>query len=287
MYIWGEAWVVIVRQSITVKLQAIFYGVVVGYRLTHIRRFSLTRSMFSRTMCADCLVFWYIRGCDLLYVQLSELRQQLLMTRDVAYEEVQMRNRQLTDKLEQMEKYIQAKKEVRNIYKLRKRYVLLCVDTTDSRHYVMYSSMVAMWLFCTSESWSALNCLFILFGRHSVSKEVGKTLTDHRDCNIFILYITHTNWRYLHRVWKRYETVVWSLSVWSSALTCCRNSLIWEPLLIIVIVGGSGWWGSLSRSSGQRTEATEWCTQTIRRELISQIWDSTTPTGNASAKGLS
>lgn len=42
---------------------------------------------------------------------MSDVRQQLLMTRDVAYEEVQMRNRQLTDKLEQMEKYIQAKKE--------------------------------------------------------------------------------------------------------------------------------------------------------------------------------
>ena len=47
------------------------------------------------------------------------------MTRDVAYEEVQMRNRQRTDKLEQMEKYIQAKKEVRNIYKLRKRWEIL------------------------------------------------------------------------------------------------------------------------------------------------------------------
>ena len=32
------------------------------------------------------------------------------MTRDVAYEEVQMRNRQLTDKLEEMEKFIQQKK---------------------------------------------------------------------------------------------------------------------------------------------------------------------------------
>ena len=44
------------------------------------------------------------------------------MTRDVAYEEVQMRNRQLTDKLEQMEKYIQAKKEVRNIYPRGEKY---------------------------------------------------------------------------------------------------------------------------------------------------------------------
>lgn len=35
-----------------------------------------------------------------------------MMTRDVAFEEVQMRNRQLTDKLEQMEKYIQSKKDV-------------------------------------------------------------------------------------------------------------------------------------------------------------------------------
>ena len=41
---------------------------------------------------------------------MSDLRQQLLMTRDVAYEEVQMRNRQLTDKLEEMEKFIQQKK---------------------------------------------------------------------------------------------------------------------------------------------------------------------------------
>ena len=43
---------------------------------------------------------------------MSDLRQQLMMTRDVAFEEVQMRNRQLTDKLEQMEKYIQSKKDV-------------------------------------------------------------------------------------------------------------------------------------------------------------------------------
>ena len=42
-------------------------------------------------------------------MQLSDLRQQLLMTRDVAYEEVQMRNRQLTDKLEQLESFIQKK----------------------------------------------------------------------------------------------------------------------------------------------------------------------------------
>lgn len=32
------------------------------------------------------------------------------MTRDVAYEEVQMRNRQLADKLEQLEKALQQKK---------------------------------------------------------------------------------------------------------------------------------------------------------------------------------
>ena len=62
------------------------------------------------------------------------------MTRDVAYEEVQMRNRQLTDKLEEMEKFIQQKKAKED----KVVYCFISVVTLELALLIMYLCLMLL-----------------------------------------------------------------------------------------------------------------------------------------------